>query len=148
MHKLACFCGATGSNGVDASRRGFLSGLGALGAAALLPGCQSSGATVAGAKAHRIDIHHHIVPPKYAADLARLGGGGAPKWSAQAEDSLDSNVRQRTEPATEQAYNISFRFAFRNRQNWKVNTDANALRQGSNIITISLTFNVHRRSSC
>ena len=92
MNKLACFCGATGSNGVQASRRGFLSGLGALGAAALLPGCQSSGATVVGAKAHRIDIHHHIVPPKYAADLARLGGGGAPKWSAQMSiDDMDAN---------------------------------------------------------
>ena len=38
---------------------------------------------MAGGKPHRIDIPHHIVPPKYAADLARLGGGGAPKWSPQ-----------------------------------------------------------------
>ena len=97
MNKLACFCG-TGANAtvagdaVGASRRGFLSGLGALGAAALLPGCQTGAAAVALAKPHRIDIHHHIMPPKYVADLARLGGGGAPKWSPQMSlEDMDAN---------------------------------------------------------
>jgi len=98
MNKLACFCGnttattATAADGVAASRRGFLTGLGAIGAAALLPGCQTGASTMAGAKPHRIDIHHHIVPPKYAADLAKLGGGGAPKWSPQMSlDDMDAN---------------------------------------------------------
>ena len=73
------------------SRRGFLSGLTAVGLGAALSACQSpTSAQVS--KPHRIDIHHHIVPPKYAADLARLGGGGAPKWSTQMSlDNMDQN---------------------------------------------------------
>ena len=76
---------------VQSSRRGFLTGLTAVGLGAALSACQSPSSAQA-SKPHRIDIHHHIVPPKYAADLARLGGGGAPKWSAQMSlDNMDQN---------------------------------------------------------
>ena len=86
MKQLACTCGT------GASRRGFLSGLGALGAAVLLPGCQGTGAALATAKPHRIDIHHHVIPPVYAAELARLGAGPVPKWSPQMSlDDMDAN---------------------------------------------------------
>ncbi len=75
----------TAQASVGTSRRGFLSGLGALGAlgaASVLPGC----ANVPGqtAKPHRIDIHHHIVPPSYANELKSVTGAGAPAWSVQA----------------------------------------------------------------
>jgi len=73
------------------SRRGFLSGLTAMGLGAALSACQSPTSAQA-SKPHRIDIHHHIVPPTYAADLARLGGGGAPKWSVQMSlENMDQN---------------------------------------------------------
>ena len=88
MNRLNCLC----------SRRGFLGGLGGLGglsalsATGLLAGCETGKAVVVAAKPHRIDIHHHIVPPRYAAELARRGGGGAPKWSPQMSlDDMDRN---------------------------------------------------------
>jgi predicted TIM-barrel fold metal-dependent hydrolase len=51
------------------SRREFLGGLAALGAGALLPGCQTAPAASAAAKPHRIDVHHHLAPPRYLAAL-------------------------------------------------------------------------------
>ena len=63
-------------------RRRFLSGLAALGAGALLPGCQTAGAG-AGGKPFRIDVHHHIAPPSYSAALKAMMRGHA-KWSPQA----------------------------------------------------------------
>ena len=62
------------------SRRGFLAGLGALGAGALLPGCASTGA--APGKPYRIDVHHHIVAPTYAAAL-KARGQNAVRWSVE-----------------------------------------------------------------
>jgi predicted TIM-barrel fold metal-dependent hydrolase len=35
-------------------------------------------------KPHRVDIHHHIVPPNYAIELKNMTGASAPKWSVQA----------------------------------------------------------------
>jgi 6-methylsalicylate decarboxylase len=63
-------------------RRGFLSGLGALGAAALLPGCSTPGAAAAGA-AYRIDTHHHLYSPAYVAELAKVNQALPParNWS-------------------------------------------------------------------
>jgi predicted TIM-barrel fold metal-dependent hydrolase len=52
-------------------RRRFLAGLAALGAGALIPGGKSA-AQAPGAGAgtpHRIDVHHHIAPPRYIAEL-------------------------------------------------------------------------------
>ena len=58
---LSCVCGMP--------RRGFLTGLAALGAGAVLPGCAGGGAALSQGK--RIDIHHHLFSPAYVAELAR-----------------------------------------------------------------------------
>lgn len=63
-------------------RRRFLSGIAALGAGALLPGCQTTGAD-AGGKPYRIDVHHHFASPGYSAALKSQMRGHA-KWSVQA----------------------------------------------------------------
>jgi predicted TIM-barrel fold metal-dependent hydrolase len=61
-------------------RRGFLGKLAALGASAMLPGELLA---QAGAKAYRIDVHHHLLYPGYLDEVAgqRRGGGGGLKWS-------------------------------------------------------------------
>jgi predicted TIM-barrel fold metal-dependent hydrolase len=64
-------------------RRKFLTGLTALGAGALLPGCQTAGTQAAGGKPYRIDVHHHIAPPAYSAALKSMMRGHA-KWSVEA----------------------------------------------------------------
>ena len=78
------------AEGVDTSKRGWLSGLGAvtglasvgalgLGGALtslLTPSEQAMAQTPA--KPHRIDIHHHVVPPKYAEALKAFDGSTAP----------------------------------------------------------------------
>jgi 6-methylsalicylate decarboxylase len=53
----------------DGPRRGFLTGLLGLGAAAALPGC----ATPAAAAQPRIDTHHHFFSPAYVAELDKVG---------------------------------------------------------------------------
>jgi predicted TIM-barrel fold metal-dependent hydrolase len=66
------------------SRRTFLAGLAALGAGAVLPGCQTTAATgTAGGKPFRIDVHHHIAPPAYSSALKAMMRGHA-RWSPQA----------------------------------------------------------------
>jgi predicted TIM-barrel fold metal-dependent hydrolase len=65
------------------ARRNFLTGLAALGAGALLPGCETTGGAAAGGKPHRIDVHHHIAPPSYSAALKQMMRGHA-RWSVQA----------------------------------------------------------------
>src|SRR5262245_40424086 len=66
------------------SRRKFLAGMTALGAGALLPGCQTAGqAPAPGGKPFRVDVHHHIAPPSYSAALKSMMRGHAP-WSLQA----------------------------------------------------------------
>src|SRR5262245_10463432 len=77
------------------SRRGFLTSLTALGAGALIPGCQTAGqAPAAGGKPYRIDVHHHIAPPAYSAALKEMMRGHA-KWSPQAsiEDMDKSGIQ-------------------------------------------------------
>ena len=59
--RLHCAC--------DTHRRGFLGGLAALGAGALLPGC----AAPAAALPPRIDTHHHFFSPTYVAELDKVG---------------------------------------------------------------------------
>lgn len=63
-------------------RRRFLTGLTALGAGALFPGCQTTGAGSAGGKPYRIDVHHHFAPPGYSSALKDMMRGHA-KWSVQ-----------------------------------------------------------------
>jgi predicted TIM-barrel fold metal-dependent hydrolase len=71
------------------NRRGFLTGMSALGAGTLLHGCASTYG--AGAKAHRIDVHHHFVSPGYSAALKQRGQGHA-KWSVQMSlDDMDKS---------------------------------------------------------
>ena len=66
------------------SRRRFLSGLTALGAGALMPGCQTAGpAPAAAGKPYRVDVHHHIAPPAYSTALKAMMRVHAP-WSVQA----------------------------------------------------------------
>ena len=65
-------------------RRTFLAGLAALGAGAVLPGCQTTAATgAAGAKPFRIDVHHHYVPDAYIAAM-KANKIRPVKWSVQA----------------------------------------------------------------
>jgi len=76
-------------------RREFLGGLAALGASALLPGCASDAGQSAAArgKPHRIDIHHHLLPPKYVAELpTHIKGENPPPWSpARSIEDMDKN---------------------------------------------------------
>lgn len=78
-----------------APRRRFLAGLAALGAGTLVPGCASSAPAtgVAGATPHRIDIHHHLLPPKYVAELPKHAKGeNPPPWSpAKSLEDMDRN---------------------------------------------------------
>ena len=105
-HKFSCVC----NDGIEgtanrkpqtpgATRRGFLSSLIAtsttVGLSGTLAGCQTvenifgSGPAV---KSSRIDIHHHMVPPSYAADMKRMGLGGVPRWTPQMSiDDMDKN---------------------------------------------------------
>lgn len=76
----------------EPSRRGFLSTLLAGGAASLLPGCQTTNVANNTTTRNRIDIHHHIVPPAYAAELSKRGIGGTPKWSPEMSiDDMDKS---------------------------------------------------------
>ncbi|MFM1764920.1 MAG: hypothetical protein RIU71_683 [Pseudomonadota bacterium] len=101
-HQLSCVCrnDSSGESPEVASptRRGFLSSLLATSTAATLgasmTGCQSIDnvfGTNTPAKSSRIDIHHHMVPPTYAADLKRMGVG-SPRWTPQMSiDDMDKN---------------------------------------------------------
>jgi 6-methylsalicylate decarboxylase len=83
-------------NGPQSARRRFLAALAALGASAMMPGCASNEATGAGAGGNprRIDIHHHLVPPNYVAELPKLIKGENPPrgWSpAKSIEEMDRN---------------------------------------------------------
>ena len=76
------------------SRREFLAGLAVLGAGALVPGCALNTPGAAGGKPYRVDIHHHLVPPKYVADLPKYTKGESPPrgWSpAKSIEEMDKN---------------------------------------------------------
>jgi 6-methylsalicylate decarboxylase len=60
------------SCGCATPRRGFLSGLLALGASAVLPGCTSTGSSGPATVNNRIDTHHHLFSPAYVAELAKV----------------------------------------------------------------------------
>ncbi len=88
-HRLTAACACT-----DASpRRGFLSGLMALGASAMVPGCATpdSGAAFA-AMRNRIDTHHHLFSPAYVAELNKVNQAPpiVKNWSlAKTMDDMD-----------------------------------------------------------
>jgi len=68
-------------------RRRFLRGLAALGAGALLPGCQTASTAPAPAAGgpYRIDVHHHLAPPRYIAALGSKLADQRPvrEWTPQ-----------------------------------------------------------------
>ncbi len=75
-------------------RRRFLRGAAALGAASLLPGCETTGKSAVAAAPQRIDIHHHLLPPKYVAELPTLIKGESPptNWTpARSLEDMDRN---------------------------------------------------------
>jgi predicted TIM-barrel fold metal-dependent hydrolase len=83
MKAWTCFCGSEHTAKLP-SRRSFLSGAAALGASALLPGCQTTAtdrAANVAARPYRIDVHHHVMPPQYIAEATKLTGAPYPKWS-------------------------------------------------------------------
>jgi predicted TIM-barrel fold metal-dependent hydrolase len=69
------------SDGGGLPRRGFLAGLAALGVSALVAG--RAPLAQLSATAHRIDVHHHIAPPRYLAALAAKQSVAAPtrEWT-------------------------------------------------------------------
>ncbi|MBL8378074.1 MAG: amidohydrolase [Burkholderiales bacterium] len=84
-NRLACVCCPDLSP--SAGRRGFLAGLGALGALSAA-GC----ATTASNEPHRIDVHHHISPPAWVNALksAKLDSPPVNNWTPQRSiDDLD-----------------------------------------------------------
>ncbi|MEI7530365.1 MAG: amidohydrolase family protein [Betaproteobacteria bacterium] len=87
MKNFFCNCQNHDVGSIE-SRRGFLSGAAVLGASTLLPSFSS----LAADKPHRIDIHHHVIPPSYAAFLDSKGIKGTPKWTAQMSlEDMDKN---------------------------------------------------------
>ena len=85
--------------GVPASgiaRRQFLAGLAAMGAGTLIPGCATDSAAPvrAAGQPHRIDIHHHLVPPNYVTEMTKHVKGEIPPrgWSpAKSLEDMDRN---------------------------------------------------------
>src|SRR5262245_55558667 len=59
-----------GPSHLRSSRRTFLATLAALGATAIAPRRTAGQAPTGLAKPHRIDVHHHLAPPRYIAELA------------------------------------------------------------------------------
>ena len=83
IHSAGCLCGL--------SRRKFLAGAIAAGAAGLTPG-----QSVAQAKPQRIDVHHHMLPPKYMGERlsagVTAGSRGIAEWTPQRSlEQLDKN---------------------------------------------------------
>ncbi len=76
-------------------RRTFLAGLAAFGASALIPGCatDTEAPVLTGGRPHRIDIHHHLLPPKYVAELSQHAKGeNPPPWTpARSIEDMDKN---------------------------------------------------------
>ena len=70
-----------------ATRREFLTGLGALGAAAVLPHARSFAQTGAAGSTRpfRIDVHHHFVPPTFITEIVArdMGNPVLRKWTPQ-----------------------------------------------------------------
>jgi predicted TIM-barrel fold metal-dependent hydrolase len=87
---LLCGCAgcdtAAGFASTAVTRRNFLAGSAATGlgmATLATAGLEPAAAQPAG-KPHRIDVHHHIVPPaQRKMNIERHGGKGGPAWSPQ-----------------------------------------------------------------
>src|SRR5262245_8615144 len=66
-------------------RRGFLAGGAAVGGGIAAPAVLGLSGALAQAKPHRIDVHHHIVPPTWFAAMEIIGRSDFPlkNWSIQ-----------------------------------------------------------------
>jgi predicted TIM-barrel fold metal-dependent hydrolase len=74
MSPIDCACHSPARPQPQPHRRGFLTGLLGLGAAAALPGCATpEAAPVAMKLPPRIDTHHHCFSPAYVAELDKVG---------------------------------------------------------------------------
>ncbi len=78
-------------------RRDFLGRLAALGAAAILPPAEAfaqkrkAGGTTR-TRPHRIDVHHHILPPAYMGEIASRRLGATVQWSpARSIEDMDKS---------------------------------------------------------
>jgi 6-methylsalicylate decarboxylase len=87
---LLCGCAGCGPAGefttTAVNRRDFLAGSAAVGLATASLNLAGLGTATAqpAAKPHRIDVHHHIVPPaQRKMNIERVGGKGGPAWSPQ-----------------------------------------------------------------
>jgi predicted TIM-barrel fold metal-dependent hydrolase len=78
---------------MSAGRRGFLARLAALGAGALAAGCETAPERgTAAAKPHRIDIHHHLLPPEFIKEIMARRKSATPKWSvSRSLEDMDRN---------------------------------------------------------
>ena len=75
----------------DSPRRRFLSGLTALGASVLVPGCETAPRAVA-ASPYKVDIHHHLLPPSYIKEIMARRSSNTPTWSpAMSLEDMDKN---------------------------------------------------------
>jgi len=76
--------------GTRVPRREFLAGLGALGAAALIPNADATPQSSAGSKLFRVDTHHHFTVPGLRAEVAKAGQQTLLDWSPQTSlDEMD-----------------------------------------------------------
>ena len=87
---LLCGCAgcdpAAGFASTAVNRRSFLAGSAAIGLGMTALGTAGIGKATAqpAGKPHRIDVHHHIVPPEQRKmNIERQGGKGGPAWSPQ-----------------------------------------------------------------
>jgi predicted TIM-barrel fold metal-dependent hydrolase len=74
------------------ARRSFLGGLAALGASALLPGCQSTAKAPASGALSRIDVHHHLSPAGFVKEIVARKTGQRPlaEWTpAKSIEAMD-----------------------------------------------------------
>ena len=83
--------------GDELPRRRFLAAFTAIGAGALLPGCQTTPDGEPG-KPFRIDVHHHFAPPGYSTELKALMQAHA-KWSVAGLARRDGEERHRRPPS-------------------------------------------------
>ncbi len=86
LRGCACCDPAPGFSSTAISRRGFIAGSAAVGLGMAGLGTAGLGKAAAqpSGKPHRIDVHHHIVPPaQRKMNIERQGGKGGPAWSPQ-----------------------------------------------------------------
>lgn len=84
VHHSACGCAHSAGGPVVLSRRGLLTGAAALGVIGAA-GAGIGGRSIAQGAATRIDVHHHVTPPVWLAELKKAKKDNPPlaNWSVQ-----------------------------------------------------------------